>query len=302
MRKRVISSWLSSRSAACSAASLAPYCSKAAKHVVAIERQNLPPKLRIAAGHAGRVQHARAGQAEILLGHRQRQGRGRHVRQMARQGHRLIVLLGRHLNRPPTRATAKTAPSRSKSSARVFLVGVRIASRPSNKSAEALAAPAFSLPAKGWLPRKRQPWPKPPSSAVDDRLLRAAGVGNQDSLGTMLGGLANVLDDLADRRADDDQFGLGHALVQVDRGMGDGPHAACNPQTGLPAADADHVFRQISLAQGHADRPADQPDPHDGNGIPLFHGVFPASTFSRRTCLPRWGEIRLVLSAGKPAA
>ncbi len=31
---------------------------------------------------------------------------------------------------------------------------------------------------------------------------------------------------------------------------------------------------RFRLAQGHADRPADQSDPHNGDRIPLFHGIF----------------------------
>ena len=90
----------------------------------------------------------------------------------------------------------------------------------------------------------------------------------------MLGGLADVLDDLADGRANNHQFGIGHALVQVDRRMGDGADAASHPQTGLAAADADNAFRQVALAQSHADRPADQADTHNGDGVPGSHGMF----------------------------
>ena len=62
-----------------------------------------------------------------------------------------------------------------------------------------------------------------------------------------------------------DQFGLGHSFGQIDRGMGDGPHAPGDPQADLAAADADDVFRQISLAQGQPDRSADQPHADDGH-------------------------------------
>ena len=61
---------------------------------------------------------------------------------------------------------------------------------------------------------------------------------------------------LADRRANDDQFGVGHALGQVDRGVGDGADAAGDPQTDLPAADADDVFRPVPLRKA---RPIDPP-------------------------------------------
>ena len=83
----------------------------------------------------------------------------------------------------------------------------------------------------------------------------------------MLGRLANVFDDPADRRANDDQFGLGHAFFEVDRGVIYGPDPAGHPQTGLPPPDADDPLGQFPLAQGHADRPADQSDPHDGHGF-----------------------------------
>ncbi len=108
----------------------------------------------------------------------------------------------------------------------------------------------------------------------DDRLLHAAGVGDQRAFAAILGDLANVLDNLPDRRTNDHQFGFGHALVQIDRGMGDGPHAARDAETALAAADADDGFCQISLAQRHPDRSADQPNPHNGDRIPLFHGDF----------------------------
>ena len=151
-----------------------------------------------------------------------------------------------------------------------------IASRPSNRSAVAKVAPVFSPPASGWLPRKRQPWPRPVSSAATiDSFVLPTSVINARS-GQCSGGLADMLDDMADRRANDHQFGLGHALVQVDGRMGHGTDAACNPQTGLAAADANDIFRQISLAQRQPDRPADQSDSHDGDGIPLFHVQFPA--------------------------
>ena len=80
-----------------------------------------------------------------------------------------------------------------------------------------------------------------------------------------------------------DQLGLGHALGQIDRGMGDGPHAPGHPQAALPAADADDVFGQIPLAQGQADRPADQPHPHDGDSVPRFHGI-PAEAAAANHC------------------
>ena len=84
----------------------------------------------------------------------------------------------------------------------------------------------------------------------------AADVGDQRSLPAVLGCLANMLDNLPDRRANDDQFGLGHAFVQVDRGMADGADAARHAETGLPAADADHVFGRF---RWHNARPIDPP-------------------------------------------
>ena len=47
----------------------------------------------------------------------------------------------------------------------------------------------------GWPPRKRQPRGKPGVQGRDDRLLGAAGVGDERPLGAMLGGLADMLDD-----------------------------------------------------------------------------------------------------------
>jgi hypothetical protein len=115
-----------------------------------------------------------------------------------------------------------------------------------------------------------------PQSAIqrgDNRLFRAAGVGDERSFRTMQSRLANVFHDFADGRTDNDQFRLGHALVQVDCCMCNGPDAPCDSQAGLPPPDADDIFRKIFLAQRQSDRSTDQSDPDDGNGIPLFHGI-----------------------------
>ncbi len=84
----------------------------------------------------------------------------------------------------------------------------------------------------------------------------------------------DVVDDSSDRRADDDQLGVGHALGQIDGGVGHGADAAGGAQTGLAAADADHRVGQSSLAQGQADRSADQSDADDGHRLEVFHARF----------------------------
>ena len=203
---------------------------------------------------------------------------------MARHGQRLIVFLGRHLHDD----RAERLPELFEQ-IEIFGPGVLRGRENGHAALEqvgrGIGGAGLLAAGQGMAAQEAAAAGQPAVERRDDRLLRAAGVGDQRPLGAMLGGLANVLDDLADRRADDDQFGLGHALVQVDRGVGDGPDAAGDPQTGLAAADADDVFRQIPLAQRQADRPADQSDPHNGDRIPLFHGVFRVGGDHRRSAL-----------------
>ena len=119
----------------------------------------------------------------------------------------------------------------------------------------------------------------------DDLLLGAAGVGNERSLGAVLGRLLHVLGDLAHGRADDHHFGLSHSFGEIDRGMGDGADAPGDPQADLPAADADDVFGQISLAEGQADRSSDQPHADDGHISKSLHQSIPADAQISETVL-----------------
>ena len=95
--------------------------------------------------------------------------------------------------------------------------------------------------------------------------------------GTVLGGRADVLDDPADRRADHDQVGLGHALGQIDRRVGHRPDPPGNPQAGLAAADADDR-RGAAAAQRQPDRSADQPHADDGHRRKPLHRSIPGET------------------------
>ncbi len=215
-------------------------------------------------------------EAVILLRHGGRQGRGDDVRQVAGDRQRPIVLLRRHANDHRAQRLPKLL-KRSKSSARVLRVGVMTATRPSNSSASADVAPVFSLPAMGWLPRKRQPRGSPSSRAAARSPLRAAGVGDERSLRAMPGRLADEIGDVGHGRADDDQVGLGDPFGDVDGGLRDGPHPPGDPQADLAAADADDRVGQLSLAQGQADRSSDQADAHDRHVSQMFHnGVRPA--------------------------
>ena len=221
-------------------------------------------------------------EAEVFLGHGEGQhGRG-DVRQVAGQGQRLVVFLGRHLHDHRAERLPELLEQIEILGAGVLRGREDRPRRPSNRSAEALLAPAFSLPAKGWLPRKRQPRARPPSRASTIACFALPTSVISVRSGQCWAAWRTCSTIWPDRRADDDQFGVGHALVQVDGGMGDGADAAGHPQAGLPAADADDVFCQISLAQGQADRPADQSHPHNGDGVPTVSWRFDALLGVRR--------------------
>ena len=77
----------------------------------------------------------------------------------------------------------------------------------------------------------------------------------------MLCGLPDVFDDPPDRRTDDDQLGIGHALVQIDGRAIDGPDLTGNPQADLPTADADDVFCQLACRKASPIDPPINPTP-----------------------------------------
>ena len=188
-------------------------------------------------------------------------------------------------------SACQNASSRSKSSARVFRVGVRMATRPSNRSAWAWRAPVFSLPASGMAAQEaaaagQVPRPGPPTIAC--LVLPASVISVPSRAG--LGRLADVLDDLAHGRADDHQFGLGDPLGQIDGGMVDGPDPPGDPQADLAAADADDRVGQSPLAQGQADRPADQPHPDDRHVPQVFHRLFRQGLRTQTGYCSRTGE------------
>ena len=61
------------------------------------------------------------------------------------------------------------------------------------------------------------------------------------------------------------------------------PDPSSNPQAHLPATDANHVFRQIPLAQGQADRSPDQSNANDSHISKLLHQSIPEDVMPRRT-------------------
>ena len=175
-----------------------------------------------------------------------------------------IVLVGRHLHDHRAEAGPELGQQ-----VEVLGVGVLGGGEDGDAALEQIgrgvARPDLLAAGQGMAAQEAAAAGQPVVQGLDDRLLRAAGVGNQRALAAVLGRLANVVDDPADGRADDDQVGLGHALGQVDRRVGHGPDPAGDAQAGLAASDADDPLGQSPLAQGQADRPADQADADDGD-------------------------------------
>ena len=268
----MISSWLPSRTAAWRAASFVPYCSKAVSTFSRLSMRICDQSWGLPAASAGHFQDAGAGEAEVFLGHGQGQDGGGDVRQMACQGQGLIVFLGRHLHDHEPERTPKLFEQ-----IEIFGAGI-LGGREDGHSA--LEEVGRGVVGAGLLAAGQRMAAEETATAGqsaveggDDRLFRAGDVADERPLGAMLGGLADVFDDMAGRRADDDQIGVGNALVEVDGGMRDGADAAGDAKRDLLAVDADDVFRQISLAQGQTDRAADESNPHNGDGVQLFHGV-----------------------------
>ena len=77
----------------------------------------------------------------------------------------------------------------------------------------------------------------------------------------MPSGLLHMRDNLARRRANNDQLGLGNPLGQIDSGIGDRGDPPGDPQAHLAAADADDAFGQISLRSASPIDPPIKPTP-----------------------------------------
>ena len=173
------------------------------KHVVAIKREYLRPQFGVARGDARRVVQTGSGQAEIFF----RNSRDRAEATIC--GRWLVRANARSCSSGESRTTTEPRAcqkfsKKSKSSALVFFVGVRMAMRPSNRSARAKVAPVFSLPARGWLPKKRHAHGRPWSNSATIVCLVLPASVNSVPSGQCMAALLHVFDNSADGRANDD--------------------------------------------------------------------------------------------------
>ena len=77
---------------------------------------------------------------------------------------------------------------------------------------------------------------------------------------------------MAHGRTHDDQIGLGDAFGQIDGGMGDGPHAAGDPQPDLPAVDAHDRAGQSRWRRAMPTDPPIRPTPTIATRLRCFIG------------------------------
>lgn len=95
---------------------------------------------------------------------------------------------------------------------------------------------------------------------LDQAKLRAPGVGNQNLLGAMSRGMAHVVSDAADGRANDGHIGLGDPTWQLRREIVDCAEADGCFEVLDVSTDPDNVLCSLAGAKRHADRAANQPD------------------------------------------
>jgi hypothetical protein len=76
---------------------------------------------------------------------------------------------------------------------------------------------------------------------------------------------------LLDRRANNHQFRGRDASLEISRCRIDRPSALGDTQAPRTATNTDHALCQTALAQGQADRAANQADSDDRHRVPLLH-------------------------------
>ena len=192
------------------------------------------------------------------------------------RGEGRVVLVGRHLHHSAAERLPKRIDFLPRLPDRSRAVGVTIDHAVLEQVGPGALAARF-LAARQRMAADRTAtdfWsvsPVPASASRDNLALRAADIGD-DPPGHRPGGLGGVLGHRFHGRADDDQLRSRHTLAKLVVVLF--THRRLAPWPAKPCADrCRRPFRQLPLAQGQANRPADQAHANDRHGVPALHDV-----------------------------
>ena len=120
---------------------------------------------------------------------------------------------------------------------------------------------------------------------LNDPMLGAPGIGDQQPLQPVLGRVSHVVGDPGHGGADDHHVRLGHPVRRVGRGDVDRPEPDGLGQPGIVPPDADDASGQAPGADRQADRAADQADADYRHSPQRLQGRFPSTETSHKPFL-----------------
>ncbi len=245
--------------------------------IFAVGQGDVAPHFRRAGRNARGVTKTGGAQRGLMFGlHRVqnqiRQRRRNDVRQMAGTADEQIVLRRRPVAAPAHPATSKTVPVCGRRPRLDFFVGVTMQTAFANKSARAAQHARFFPPAIGWLPTKCAP--DLSTSDSSSRTTPAFTLPTSVTIAPRFSAGRNCCAQrthLRQRRAKDDEVGVGNGGEQIGRGKIHRARFFAIFQAGRAPDKAGDSTREFPASDGQPDGAAEQADADDGN-FPKLHG------------------------------